>query len=173
MRGRGLVLVLLAAPVCAAIVVVVALLAVDMSATGEPISGRDVAGGLVFGGLALAVLAISFRAAWRARQHPGWRVYRALLMAGMIVGLGGGGIFGLQIITTKNARTMARVESLCARFEVRPERCEQHARACLFEVRADPPRAERGVTSEPELDPRAPSDPRSQAEWACLLRAVE
>lgn len=173
MVGRGVLLVLLATPFCAAILVVIALLAVDMTATGEPISGGDVAGGVVFGGLALAMLAISLRAAWRARGSALWRVYLALLMAGLIVGLGGGMTFALQIITQKNEHTMQHVESLCARFEVRPDGCEDRARACIYEVRASPPRAERGLSRDVEVDPRAPSDLRGQAEWACIVRELE
>lgn len=168
MRGRGLLLVLLAFPVCSALIVVIALRAVDMLATGEPISGADLAGGVAFGGGALVVLAVSLVAVWRVRQHPAWRVYLALLMVGLIVGMSAGMMFGLQIAARQNERTMAHVESLCARFELRPDDCAERARACIYEVRAAPPVAERGLARDVEIDPRAPSDLRGQAEWACL-----
>lgn len=169
MKGRGLLLVLLAFPVCSALIIVIALRAVDMAATGEPMSAADIAGGIVFGGGSLLVLGISLAAVWRARQHPAWRVYLALLMVGLIVGLSAGMMFGLQIAAQQNEHMMARVDALCARFEVRPENCADRARACIYEVRAAPPAIERGMGAGVEVDPRAPSDPRGAAEWACLV----
>lgn len=169
---RGLLMVVLATPVCAGVVALLPLVGADMLATGEPIAPLDLIGGTIFVVGALAMLGISLRAVWRARANVAWRIYLAMLVVGVIVGLGAGTTLGLRIALEKSEDMAQIAGDLCDRFDERPDGCEERARACVYEVRQSPPVAERGVRHDLTIDPRAPEDPRGRAEWACLRRAL-
>lgn len=174
-RIRGLVLVVGASFVLAALVTTVFVKVADDLAAGVGVQSGDLTTFGIAGLGATAVLGISGRALWRERQSIGWRLYGALVVIVVIVGVGVGLAFGTRISREHVAYVREVAVQTCAEFVVvhpaQASDCVPRAIACRAEVHAAPPVVERGLRASDAPGVSAePTDPEERAIWACLER---
>lgn len=163
--GRALAILAVAVPVLAWFVTGIALLGFYDVTSGTPIAPWKwaLASAMVLG--AAATVAVSARIVWRSRGDVVWRVYGAILAAGVIAGSAAGvWLAGAEILRREEALA-AEVTALCQRFDMPAASCPGVARACIAHLRAHPP-----TTVEPADDPRAPRNPDDLAAWRCVQR---
>lgn len=174
-RIRGLVLVVGASFVLAALVTTVCVKIAGDLAGGAGIQSGDFTT-LAIGSVgALSVLGISGRALWRERASIGWRVYGGVIAVLVILGVGFGGVFGARISREHVAYVHGVAAETCAAFAlVHPSQmadCEARAINCRADVHAAPPVVERGLhAGDAPGASLEPSDPEERAIWACLER---
>jgi hypothetical protein len=174
-RIRGLVLVVGASFVLAALVTTICVKMAGDLAGGVGVQSGDFTT-LGIGGLgAAAVLGISGRALWRERASIGWRIYGALIVLVVLVGIGFGAVFGARISNEHVEYVHGRAIETCTAFAlVHPDRmadCETRAITCRADVHAAPPVVERGLhAGDAPGASREPTDPEERALWACLER---
>lgn len=167
--ARGLLLVLLATPVCAAVCAMVAVASVDVFVTGEPYTGAEFGSAVVFffGPLILVGLAIFLTLRSKERRP----VMAAILAVTSIAGAGAGGWFGWNIVQEKHASMDAHVAEACGWLAEPPEGCAEHARACIYGAREHPEEVGRGLNEfEDDVPEVVPQTPHDRAVYRCLVR---
>jgi len=166
--GRGLLIVLLATPVCAAVATMVGLASADVLLTGEPFTWRDAAQALIFFFGPLLVVGYSIYATTRSTtSRP---LLASMLVIGGLAGVGFGGWFGWGIVHNKHAFTASRVAEACSWVDV-PE-CETRAIECIHSVDGTPIVVARGMGNADDQEdlPGVPRTPKARAIYRCLNR---
>jgi hypothetical protein len=172
-RIRGLILVMLASPVIAAVVACVALKMMFDLLGGVGFQrgdGTTIAIASIGG---LAVIGISARAIWRERASMTWQLYGLVLAIAVTCGAIFGGVQGVRMSDEHVAYVRNEASETCRMFadvhrDLGPE-CIDRAIDCRREVEAAPPTVDRGLGAGA---PRAgePTDPIERAVWVCLAQ---
>ncbi|GAB5545099.1 MAG: hypothetical protein RLO52_12095 [Sandaracinaceae bacterium] len=159
-------LVLVAVPVCAALVVSIGVLSVYTLAVGDPVSAGEAAQAAIFFFGPLAVVGYSIYATTRAEtSRP---VLASLLVFGGVAGAAAGGWFGWGIVVEKRASMAARVLEACSWGDFAD--CEARAEGCVRAVGSVELPVHRGLDASDRVeypDP-VPNTPEGHALYRCL-----
>ncbi len=165
-------MLLVATPVCAAVVAMIAVLSIDVLLSGAPYSTGDAVGAVVFSNGCAAVVFMGLAITFKHRDAWAHRIIGSLLVAGTVLGTVGGLYGGWSIMMDQHEELSWQMHRACEtaqRDGLTIADCPERARECIYEVRENPPEGQRGL-APPPTDPGRPVDLRGGAIDDCLRR---